>query len=83
MMFAEARMRTTLDIDDDLLRAAKELARSEHKTLGEKISELARQALQPPAQRARRRNGVPLLAVRRGGARVTTELVRKLEEELP
>jgi hypothetical protein len=38
-------MRTTLDIDDDVLHAAKERARRERKTAGEVISELARAAL--------------------------------------
>ena len=38
-------MRTTLDIDDDVLQAAKDLARREKKTAGEIISELARRAL--------------------------------------
>jgi len=38
-------MRTTLDIEDDVLRAAKELARSGHTTAGRVISDLARRAL--------------------------------------
>lgn len=38
-------MRTTLDIDDDVLNAAKERARRENKSAGEVISELARAAL--------------------------------------
>jgi len=38
-------MRTTLDIADDVLRAARELARRERKTIGEAVSELARRAL--------------------------------------
>lgn len=38
-------MRTTLDIDDDVLQAAKELARSEKKTAGQVLSELARKGL--------------------------------------
>ncbi len=38
-------MRTTLDIDDDVLQAAKELARQEHKTAGRILSELARRGL--------------------------------------
>lgn len=37
-------MRTTLDIEDDVLFAAKEIARREKKTLGQTISELARRA---------------------------------------
>lgn len=38
-------MRTTLDIDDDLLHATKELARREGKTAGEMVSHLLRRAL--------------------------------------
>ena len=42
-------MRTTLSIDDDVLYAAKSLARREGRPLGEVISDLARQALLSPA----------------------------------
>ena len=38
-------MRTTLDIADDVLQAAKERARREGKTVGETLSALARAAL--------------------------------------
>jgi hypothetical protein len=38
-------MRTTLDIDDDVLATAKELARREHTSTGSVLSRLARQAL--------------------------------------
>jgi hypothetical protein len=38
-------MRTTLDIDDEVLLAARELARREGKTAGQVISELARRAM--------------------------------------
>ena len=38
-------MRTTLDIDDDLLTAAKELARREGASAGAVVSRLLRQAL--------------------------------------
>ena len=41
-------MRTTLDIADDVLQAAKERAKRERKTIGEMISELARRALMSP-----------------------------------
>jgi hypothetical protein len=41
-------MRTTIDIADDVLLAAKERARRENKTAGEVISELARHALTAP-----------------------------------
>ena len=42
-------MRTTLTIEDDVLFAAKSLARREGRSVGEVISDLARQALQVPA----------------------------------
>lgn len=38
-------MRTTLDIEDDVLAAAKELARRGHTSAGRVISDLARRAL--------------------------------------
>lgn len=76
-------MRTTLAIDDDVLAAAKELAATERKSVGEVISALARSALRPVPSRRRTRNGVPLLSVRPGAKRVTSELVRQLQEELP
>jgi len=47
-------MRTTLDIDDDVLLAAKEHAARERKSLGAVISELARDSLRRPAQPAGR-----------------------------
>ena len=41
-------MRTTLDIADDVLFAAKDFARRDGKTIGQVLSELARRALQMP-----------------------------------
>jgi hypothetical protein len=76
-------MRTTLAIDDDVLAAAKEMAATEGRSVGEVISALARQALLPVARRHSTRNGIPLLPVREGVSRVTSELVRRLSEELP
>jgi hypothetical protein len=75
-------MRTTLSIDDDVLSAAREMATAQDKTVGEVISSLARRALTPPESRRKTRNGVPLLSVRAGTARVTSELVNQLREEL-
>jgi hypothetical protein len=42
-------MRTTLDIDDDVLLAAKEIARRDRKSVGRVVSELARAAFMRPA----------------------------------
>jgi len=76
-------MRTTLAIDDDVLAAAKEIAATERKSVGEVISALARTAMRPNSSSRKTRNGVPLLPVRPGASRVTSELVRQLMEELP
>ena len=53
-------MRTTLDIDDDLLAAAKELARRQGGTAGQVVSRLLRQSLtasggQPAGSPSRKR----------------------------
>lgn len=76
-------MRTTLAIDDDVLAAAKELAATQQKSVGEVISALARHALRPTETSRKVRNGVPLLDTRPGAPRVTSELVRQLDQELP
>ncbi len=73
-------MRTTLDIDDDVLAAAKELAAAQKTTAGQVISDLARTALTRPAEeRPEYRNGFRLLP--RTSKVITTELVEKLLEE--
>lgn len=41
-------MRTTLDIDEEVLVASKEIARRQGKTAGKVLSDLARQALTQP-----------------------------------
>lgn len=45
-------MRTTLSIEDDVLFAAKSLARREGRSVGDVISDLARQALHAPVTSA-------------------------------
>lgn len=76
-------MRTTLAIDDDVFAAAREMASTERKSMGEVISILARKALRPSAPSGPTRNGVPLLTMRVETPRVTSELVKQLAEELP
>jgi hypothetical protein len=77
-------MRTTLDIADDVLLAAKERARREHKTAGEVISELARLALTAPPQAAAVREPKPAHGLRpfaRRGGIVTNECIDQLRDE--
>lgn len=45
-------MRTTIDIEDDVLEAAKEIARREHISAGRVISRLLRTALTQPTNHA-------------------------------
>jgi uncharacterized protein len=74
-------MRTTLDIDDDVLQAAKELAAREGRTAGEVLSALARRGLATPARSSRRRvvrGGVPLLPSR--GEIITLEQIQALRD---
>ena len=74
-------MRTTLDIDADVLQAAKELAQARGQTAGQALSALARKGLEAP-RTGRTRNGVPLLPRRRAGAeQPTMKLVNQLRDE--
>jgi len=77
-------MRTTLDIADDVLRAAKERARRERKTVGQMLSELARQALTTPHETRGVKEPKATYGLRpfasRGGL-VTNELIEKLSED--
>jgi hypothetical protein len=77
-------MRPTLDIDDDILQAAEELARAEKKTTGQVLSELARNGLTQPRtgiriSEARIVDGIPVIPAR--GGVVTKELIDRLIEE--
>ena len=73
-------MRTTLSIDDDVLAAAKALAKQQHKTIGEIVSDLARQSLCRPAA-LRQRTGISLLPVSNAKAVVTLAIVNALRDE--
>ncbi len=75
-------VRTTLNIDDDVLQVAKELAANRGTTAGRVLSDLARRALEPKGP-ARVRNGVPLMPRRsQGSERPTMELVNRLRDEM-
>jgi hypothetical protein len=73
-------MRTTIEIDDDILSVAKELAKQQNKTMGQVVSALARQALTASAG-AGTRNGVPLFSTPDTPRPVTMELVNRLRDE--
>lgn len=66
-------MRTTIRIDDDLLRAAKKLAAESGRTLTAVIEDALREAL-ARRNRATRRARVQLTTFRGGGARPGVDL---------
>ena len=71
-------MRTTLDLDDDVLAAARSIAAARKQTMGKVVSDLVRQSLAIKLKKAP--SGVPLLP-RRPGVIVTNELIDKLRED--
>ncbi len=75
-------MRTTLTIDDDVLEAAKDLAERRRVSVGEIVSDLARQSLRQPTGFSER-GGVPLLPVSNPKAQVTLAVVNQLRDEAP
>jgi hypothetical protein len=81
-MFADQHMRTTLDIDEDILLAAKDYARQRGTSIGRAISEIARKGLEPKA-RIRERNGVPLFSTKKEMPVITLDLVNRLRDEGP
>ncbi len=73
-------MRTTLELDDDLLAEARRLAKERGVRIGQIISELARQSLSA-RKPVKMRNGVPLLTPVPGAPRADMELVNRLRDE--
>ena len=79
-------MRTTLQLDDDVLAAARVLARQRRRSVGAVISDLARQALSGAADGGlenvlAQRSGLPQLPVTASGGVVDLERVNRLRDE--
>jgi hypothetical protein len=73
-------VRTTLQIDDDVLEDARSIARAEGRSLGAVISELARRSLKPVG--ITRKDGRPVFDVPKDAPTVRFEdVARALEEE--
>ncbi len=73
-------VRTTIDLDEDVLQVAKQLARQRDTTIGHVLTELARNGLEPKRPLAVR-NGVPLFTPRPGAKRPHLDLVNRLRDE--
>jgi hypothetical protein len=74
-------MRTTLNLDDDVLRAARAIADVRGGSLGAVISDLARRALLPSRDAAAEEDGFPVFAVEPGASPITPAMVKAALEE--
>ena len=77
-------MRTTLDIDDDVLQAAREQAKRGGQTIGAQLSALARRGLNAPTEMQGVKEAKSAYGFRpfpsRGGI-VTNEMINELRED--
>lgn len=69
-------MRTTLDLDDDVLEAARSLARAQGRSVGAVLSDLARKGLSPAVRGEEGPGGFPTLVPAAGTPALTIEAVR-------
>lgn len=74
-------MRTTVNLDDDVLFAVQERARRERRTAGQVLSELARQALTGAGGGAASEPVLGFAPLPPRGTVVTNELIDRLRED--
>lgn len=76
------RVRTTLNIEDDVLATVRALAARDGKPLGTVVSAMLRRAVEPPTKAPKTtRNGIPLFPVGPNARAVTPEQIKELLEE--
>jgi hypothetical protein len=73
-------MRTTLQIDDDLLQAAKSIAAAENRTVGQVVSAMIRKALHIKEYRDDVED-IPAFRVSENAPPLTPEMVREADED--
>ncbi len=73
-------MRTTVNLDDDMLRAVRSLAQERDESLGTVISALLRKALSPPDQSTYEED-FPVFQVREDSPPITPEMVDSALED--
>ena len=72
-------MRTTIDLEEDLVLVAKQLAAQRDTTMGRIVSEYFRKGLEP-GKTAKMRNGFPLFAPKPGAPKPSLHLVNRLRD---
>ena len=73
-------MRTTIDLDAEVLVIIKHLAMDRKQSLGRVLSDAVRQSLQPQREVKVRSRGIPVLARKPGARPVTSQTVKDLSE---
>ncbi len=74
-------MRTTLSLEPDVFRAAKQLAAAQSKSLGTVVSELARKGLKGSDQAPKTRNGFPVFDVPSNAKTFSLDDIKREDEE--
>jgi hypothetical protein len=76
-------MRTTLEIEDDVLEVAKDIARHQCLSLGKAVSLLIRKGIQSPQIERKKtiRNGLRIVSRPQDASPVTMEIVNRLRDE--
>lgn len=74
-------VRTTLNLDDDVAEAARELAHIERRPLGQVVSELARRGLVPRLDQSAKKGGFPVFCVEPGAPAITPRMVEDALDE--
>jgi len=75
-------VRTTLEIEDDVLEVAKDLARHQCVSLGKAVSQLLRKGIQSPDRGQTIRNGLRIVQRTSNATPVTLEKVNQMMDEL-
>jgi len=75
------RVRTTINLDDDVLETARSIARAEGRAMGAVLSDLVRRGLVPTQPRIDEEDGFPVFRVRQPAQPITAEMVRTALEE--
>lgn len=70
-----------MNLDGDVVEAARSIARAERRSLGDVVSELARRGLAPAAPRIEEHGGFPVFQVPPDVAPITAEMVRAALDE--
>ena len=73
-------MRTTVDLDEDILRVVKNLAQESEQSMGRVLSDFARRGLRPANEKVSLRHGIPVFPRLPGARPVTSEMVKELLE---